>query len=285
SGFTAGSVVLFFVNTANGVQAFGPFNTFSWGAGFIFWQVNPSIPLGAGFGTVQIVNTDQGFIASNPQSQLVIGSPASNIPSILSIAGTELSPPDPSIPTANVETVIAQGAPIVITGTGFNNPLLNFFTAAGNFGPITPTHFTSGNITMVVPAGAPTGPGSLQVVNSPYTGNVQSNAVAVVVGAPVSLQSVSQAGTTITVIGTGFSTASVINFFNRQGLNTVSFGGLDGSGNPNIPLTFVDETQFTFTVPAGSQSGAAYVQVLNPPFIPFTSSGNDPDGAFTLTVP
>ncbi len=249
SGFTAGSVVQFFVNTATGVQAFGPFNPFSWAPGFIFWQVNPTIPLGAGFGTVQIVNTDQGFIASNPQSQLVIGSPASNIPSILSIAGEELSAPDPSIPTANVETVITPGASITITGTGFNNPLLNFFTAAGNFGPITPTNFTSGSITMVVPPAAPTGPGSLQVVNSPYTGNVQSNAVSVVVGAPVSLQNVSQAGTTITVVGTGFSTASVINFFNRQGLNTVSLGGLNGLGNPNIPLTFVDETRFTFTVP------------------------------------
>ena len=28
--------------------------------------------------------------------------------------------------------------------------------------------------------------------------------------------------------------------------------------------------------------GRAYVQALNPPFIPFSSSGNDPNGAFIL---
>jgi hypothetical protein len=42
------------------------------------------------------------------------------------------------------------------------------------------------------------------------------------------------------------------------------------------------EYQFSFTVPPGAVAGAAYVQVLNPPFNPFGTSGSDPDGAFTI---
>jgi hypothetical protein len=44
----------------------------------------------------------------------------------------------------------------------------------------------------------------------------KSNAVAGPIGELVSISSVSQAGSTITVNGTGFSTLTVINFFNLQ---------------------------------------------------------------------
>ena len=44
----------------------------------------------------------------------------------------------------------------------------------------------------------------------------------------------------------------------------------------------MNETKFTFTKPAGAMAGPSYVQALNPPFVPFTSSGNGPGGAFTL---
>ncbi len=218
-------------------------------------------------------------------SNIVVVTTASNIPTILTIDGKALNPPAPTIPNPVVETVLTPGTSIVITGTGFNNPLLNLFTASGNLGPIVPTSFTSESITLDVPAGATTGPGSLQVVNSPYTGNVLSDAVSVVIGSQVSVTNVSQVGSTITVTGTGFSTLSVINFFNLQGgVTVVNLGGIDGSG-PIIPLNFVNETEFSFTVPAGAQSGPAYVHVVNPPYIPFSSSGNDPGGAFTLVVP
>ena len=111
--------------------------------------------------------------------------------------------------------------------------------------------------------------------------------ISAVIGSQVTISNVSQVITTITVTGTGFSTLSVINFFNLQGMTVVNFGGFDSAppNLPNLPLNFVNETEFTFTVPAGAVTGPAFVEVLNPPFIPFSSSGNDPDGAFTLAVP
>ncbi len=73
----------------------------------------------------------------------------------------------------------------------------------------------------------------------------------------------------------------MINFFNKQGAIVVNLGGIKG-GVPRIPLSLIDDTTFKFTKPVGSKAGPAYVQALNPPFVPFTSSGNDPHGAFTL---
>jgi hypothetical protein len=80
------------------------------------------------------------------------------------------------------------------------------------------------------------------------------------------------------VDGTGFSSLTVINFFNAQKGGGVNLGGLTAAGAPRIPIKLVSSTRFTFTRPAG----AAFVQTLNPPCVPFTSSGNDPCGAFTL---
>jgi len=47
-------------------------------------------------------------------------------------------------------------------------------------------------------------------------------------------------------------------------------------------LTLINSNQFTFTEPGGAVAGPSYVQALNPPFVPFTSSGNGSGGAFTL---
>ena len=85
--------------------------------------------------------------------------------------------------------------------------------------------------------------------------------------------------------GAGFSSVSVINLFAQHAGGVANMGGYGAGGQPKIPLTLVSGTQFTFTVPAGVLSGPAYVQVINPPYIPFSSTGGDPDGAFTLTVP
>jgi hypothetical protein len=65
-------------------------------------------------------------------------------------------------------------------------------------------------------------------------------------------------------------------------LKVDNLGGLKPGGTPVIPLTFLTENKFTFTVPSGAVPGPAYVQALNPPFVPFSSSGNAPGGAFTL---
>jgi hypothetical protein len=286
AGFTAGSVIQLFVATAGGTVIQGPFTPSARSATSLTWNVPASMPQGNGFATVVVVNTDQGFIQSNPQSQLVQGSAASNIPTIRSVNGVTVHAVDATVPLAFVETVVPQGATIAIGGTGFNAPLVNLFTATGNFGPLVPLAGGSAtNLQVVVPAGAPTGPGSFQIVNSPYTGNVVSNAVSVPIGALVTITSVTQTTGVVTVNGTGFSTVSVINMFaGASGGGVANFGGLGASG-PNLPLTVTSPNQFSFNKPSGAVAGPAYIQVLNPPYIPYSTSGSDPDGGFTLTFP
>jgi len=286
SGFTAGSRLLVFVSTPTGIQSFGPFTPDGWTSGFLITFISPTVPLGNGFGTIVVVNTDQGFIQSNPESQYVYGSPNFNLPTILAINGVGLRPFDDTIPVASVETAVAKGSTVTITGTGFINPLVNLFTATGPVGPLTPLPGgTATQIQVQVPANVPTGPGAFQAVNSPYNPSVVSNAVSVPLGAQLTITGVTQQGTTVTVNGTGFSVASVINLFNRQGAAVVNLGGYNAQGQPNIPLTMSSDTQFTFSAPANAVTGPAYVQVLNPPYIPFSSTGGDPDGGFTLTAP
>jgi hypothetical protein len=110
----------------------------------------------------------------------------------------------------------------------------------------------------------------------------KSNAVSVPIGAKIAVTSVGQSGTTIAVNGAGFSALTVINFFNAQGGGVVNLGGLKPDGTPRIPLTLVNDTKMTFLRPAGAMPGPSYVQALNPPFTPFTSSGNGSGGVVTL---
>jgi hypothetical protein len=283
TNFSPGSVVKLYLSTFSGAQAFGPYNPANQTATQLTWNVDPSIPLGQGFGTLQVINTDQGFLESNLQSALVSGDATDNIPTITAIAGVSVAPVDPTIPVAYVPTNVDQGSTLTITGTGFNNPKVNLFTASGNKGPLTPSSVSATQLQVTIPANAPTGPGSVQVVNSPFSGNVLSNAVSVVVGPSIDIGNVSQLGDTVTVNGAGFSPLTVINFFNAQAASVANLGGLNSDGSAKIPLTFVNETQFTFQVPAGTVAGDAFVQALNPPFIPFTSTGTNPNGAFTVT--
>jgi sugar lactone lactonase YvrE len=284
TGFTAGSVAKLFINGSLGAQSWGPYTPANWDPGFIIVQLPASITPQDGFGSVLVVNTDQSFITSNLEGQYLYGTASLNQPTILTVNGFSRPAPDPTLPLAYVTTNVIQGSTVTITGTGFNSPLVNLFTAAGNFGPITPLGGgTSSQFQIVIPGGAPTGPGSLQVVNNPYSGSVLSGAMSVPIGPLISITNVSEASSTVTVTGTGFSTLTVINLFNKQGASVVNLGGLDSNGNAKIPLTFINENSFSFTAPAGTVAGQAYVQALNPPFIPFTSTGNDPDGAFTIT--
>ena len=102
------------------------------------------------------------------------------------------------------------------------------------------------------------------------------------IGQAVSVTSVTQAGSTFTVNDTGFSVLTVINLFNAQGRGVVNLGGLEAGGTAKITLTLASSDRFTFTQSAAAVAGAAYVQAINPPFVPYTSSGNDPGGGFTL---
>ena len=285
SGYTSGSVVMLFVSTSSGVVAHGPLTPSVWHPGFLIVHVPPGVPLGNGFASVQVINTDQGFATSPVHGHWLFGSAARGIPTIKMVNDVALPPPSPGLPTAYVETAVAQGGTITISGTGFSNALVNLFTAAGNAGPLSPLPgATATRLQVRAPDWAATGPGVLQIVNAPYTGNVISNAVSMVIGARLSITSVTQAGSVVTVNGTGFSVQTVINLYNRQGAGSVNLGGLTAAGAPRIPLTFINAQRVTFVVPAGAVSGPAFVEALNPPFVPYASSGADPDGAFSISA-
>ena len=204
---------------------------------------------------------------------------------------------DPDIAVANVETVVVQGQQVTIEGTGFDTTygvavdlfcdcpgekVGPFFLNPGNPG------LTSTRIALNLPASGPgapsTGPGSFVVSNQGADGSFgrRSNAVSVPIGQRLTVTSVQQIGTTVTVDGSGFSTLTVINLFNQQAGVVVNLGGLNSDRTPRIPLALIDETKFTFSLPAAAVPGPGYVQAVNPPFVPFTSSGNGPGGSFTV---
>ena len=294
SHFSAVPKVNFFVATSSGPDNAGPLTPSFTSAGLLTVPVPATIQLGQGFVAVQVVNTDQGFKASNLASALLQGSAGAGIPTLKSINGVGLAPTssDPSFATNNVQTVIVQSTSVKIGGAGFDasqGVAVNVFCACtgGKVGPlfVSPgAGLTSTSFSVKLPASVPTGPASLVVINKGGDGSYakSSNAVSVVVGHTITVTSVSQNASTITVNGTGFSTLTVINFFNTQAGKVVNLGGLKPGGGARIPLTVVNSIKFTFIKPAGSVAGPAYVQALNPPFVPYTSSGNDPGGAFML---
>lgn len=111
----------------------------------------------------------------------------------------------------------------------------------------------------------------------------KSAAVSAPIGARISVSGVTQSGSTVTVTGTGFSNLTVINLFNMQPGAVVNLGGLKPDGTPKIPISLGNNGALAFTLStAGAVAGPAFVQALNPPFIPFSSSGDDPGGAFTV---
>jgi sugar lactone lactonase YvrE len=283
SGFTPGSVVVVFVATSTGSTKYGPYPVHSQTAGSLIWFL-PEIPAGAGFATVQVINTDQGFIGSNWQGQLLYGSAERGLPTIMAVNGVALNPADPSVPVANISVVVPQNSVVTIDGTGFSSPVLVLFSSDPASAVMEPLPGgTSTRFQALIPAGVPTGPGVFRVVNRPTFR--ESGAVSTSIGKRISLASVSQTGTTVTVTGEGFSTLTVISLFNRHGTTVVDLGGLTAGGQPKIPLTLVSSQMFTFQVPADAQTGAAFVQALNPPFIAFSSSGNSPNGGFIITQP
>ena len=293
--FTAGSEVNLFVSTSGGVVNNGGLIPIARKLPTqLTVDVPPATRLGNGFVEVQVVNTDKGFTTSNSVAALLQGSAAAGIPSLTSINGfgLALTSSEPAYATDNVETVVSPGATVKLGGSGFDTVhgvAVDLFCACTG-GKIATIFLHPGEaglsttqLTVAIPPGTATGPGSFVVSN--FAGgsySAKSNAVSVPIGQVISVTSVAQTGSTITVNGTGFSTLTVINLFNVQGGGTVNLGGLGAGGKPKIPLTLISSEQFTFTRPAGAVAGAAYVQAINPPFVPYTSSGTDPGGAFTL---
>jgi hypothetical protein len=254
-----------------------------------------TVTQGEGVASVQVVNTDQGHVSSKDALTFVQGDASLGLPSLTAIDGAGLSPTslDPGVALSNVETVVVPGATVTLTGKGFDvadGVGINLFCACpgGNAGPFV---LFAGNpglsattLSFALPSGpsAPaTGPGAFQVVN--LAGDYfASAAVSVPIGAQIAVSSVSQNGSTVTVSGAGFSSLTVINLFNLQNGTVLNLGGLNSDGSSKIPLILDSDTQLSFNVPTGAAAGPAYVQALNPPFIPFTSSGNSPGGAFQI---
>lgn len=86
----------------------------------------------------------------------------------------------------------------------------------------------------------------------------------------------------MTVDGAGFLTLTVINLFNQQGSEVVNLGQLNSDSTPKIPINLISSSKFTITLPAKAMAGPAFIQAINPPFLPFASFGNDPCGGFML---
>jgi hypothetical protein len=295
SGFTSGSVINFFVATADGAVNFGPFVPGSSVPDSLLIFVPLGVSQGEGVASVVVVNTDQGHIQSNVAFALLQGDPADGLPSLTAIDGVGLSPTslDPGIAVANIETVVVPGTSVSINGSGFdvkNGVAVDVFCdcPGGKVGAfiINPGDpgLSKNLLTFKLPSGTggpATGPGSFRVTN---LGNFfASAAVSVPLGARVGVSSVTvKSGSTVTVTGAGFCHLTVINLFNLQPGGVVNLGGLNPDGSSKIPLTLINNTQFSFVLPAGVIAGPAYVQALNPPFIPFTSSGNAPGGAFDV---
>jgi glucose/arabinose dehydrogenase len=286
SGFTAASVVVGWIRVAGVVQGVGPFTPISQTSTQLGWAVPSNIPLGEGVIVVAVVNPDEGFRGSNLQIQRLFGNPALNIPTITGVNGSPIQGPDQVMNGIYVNVSVFPSTWVLLSGSGFNTPGVNLYAAAGNLGPLAVRNVTDTQLEAFIPANAPLGLAGFQVVNSPYSGNVGSQVVYASLGSAPTITSVTQMGTAVTVNGTGFASGAVINFFNQQGAGVVNLGGLwPTNGKSRIPLSVPSAAQLSFTVPPPAVTGPAYVQVLNPPFIGFTSTGNDPDGGFLLSAP
>ncbi len=205
SAFSKKPLVNFFVATAKGPVNEGPLTPSSVSATQLVVPVPAAASQGDGFVSVEVINTDSGFAVSNLGYALLQGSPAAGLPSITGLNGHTLAATsiDPNFATANVETTLTQGDPVVINGSGFdvtNGVAVDVFCACP--GGKLPTMFLntgnpnikSNSITFNLPATTPTGPGSIVVSNagSAHSYAAKSDAVSVPIGARVIVTKVSQ---------------------------------------------------------------------------------------------
>jgi hypothetical protein len=255
-----------------------------------------TVPLSQGTVAIQVVNPVS--IASNAVTTFLIGDATQGIPTISSIDGLGVAADsiNPGIHQDYVATLIHQGDLVTIGGVGFdsvNGVVVDMFCYGcprGKVGMAAVPTRTKVMFTVPLPnpsMGIPTITGNVSfTVTNAGAGHLfkfKSNAVAVPILALPAVTSVTQAGNTIRVTGNGFVASSILNFFNDQGCaGTLNLGGVNAAGQSNIPLTITSLTTMSFTVPSNAQKGSAYVQVVNPPFVPFTSSGSGPGGSIIL---
>jgi hypothetical protein len=306
---TPGSILKVYVNTPRGPRDMVPdglaptaaTTPTTWEGVLPFpWPASApdDFELGYGFMQVFLVRTDRGFDRSNGIARALIGNSRLGVPSIRAIGdspGLAASSWSPEVAVANVEDVFVPGTSYYIdtgvivsdaVGDVDQDPVVNIFSAAGNCAPqggLPPNSSGATFIQITIPAACPVGPGAFQVVNR--NNGRASNIVSAPLGALIDIDTVTVQSAGVTVTGAGFSTLTVLNLFATQKStgNVVNFGGPLPSGQPRIALTSVTPTSLTFQLPSEAAAGAAFVEALNPPFIPFTSSRSRlPGGAFTI---
>src|SRR5258706_3690874 len=306
---TPGSILKVYVNTPRGPRDMIPSGLVPTATTPTTWEGVLPFPwpvpapddfeLGYGFMQVFLVRTDRGFDRSNGIARVLIGNDALRVPSISTLGPDDginvlaASSWSPEVAVANVENVLIPGKSYFIdTGVigdgvvAYQDPVVNIFSAAGNCAPpggLPPKSRGATFIEITIPTACPTGPGAFQVVNR--NNGHASNIVSAPLGALIDIDTVAVQGRSVTVTGAGFSTLTVLNLFaTQQGTGQVNnFGGLLPGGQPRIALTSVTATSLSFQLPAEAAAGVAFVEALNPPFIPFTSSrGRPPGGAFTI---
>ena len=250
-----------------------------------------NVQLGLGFLSAHLVRTDRGFDRSNAVTRVLVGNSALGVPGIEQLGPSNgpgtLAPFSwsPAVAVAHVERVLIPGQSAFIGGSfAGQDPVVVIF-APGDctpLGGIAPTSLGETLLEFTVPAGCPVGTGAFQVVNRQNF--LASNIVYAALGDVISVHTVTLRGRTVEVTGTGFNRFTTINLFaTRRGTQTsVNFGGLLPDGQARIPLTSVTPTALTFELPDEAAGGRAFVQALNPPFIPFTSSLSRSDGSFVI---
>jgi hypothetical protein len=277
SGFTAGSVILGYIPMGTSTLNLGPFTPRSWTPTQLVWDMPASVQMGQGFAVFTVINTDQNYVGSGYQQAFLAGNAALNRPTITGVNGVPLHAPDGGLPAVYVAAPIFPGTTVTLNGTGFNGALVNFYTGIGNLGPLVPlAGATSTQLQVQIPANAPLGLGAFEVVNNPYSGAVGSQIVYVPIGDPPTITQVAQSGNTVTVTGTGFANGAAVNLFAHTASGAVvNFG-------PGTVVTVVSQVELSFAKPANAVPGMAFVQVINPPYIPYTATGNDPHGGFMM---
>ncbi len=181
AGFTAGSVIDLSVSSSDGMIAYGPFTPTSITPTVLRWSVPSSIPLGYGFMTLAVTNSDQDSRTSNTVCENLVGPPNQSPPTIFSINGPSVAAPDCSIPYNRINTVLVPGSTCKVRTGGAIQPQAHVVTATSDSGAL-PMSGGSNSWSFVVPSNTPSGPATVYLVTSPYTGNVVSNAVSLTIG-------------------------------------------------------------------------------------------------------
>ncbi len=123
SGFTASSVVNFFVATATGPVNFGPLKPSAHTTTSLTVPVPRSKVATLGQRVVSVVvNTNQGYSQSNSVTAQLFGSNSAGFPNLKTIneVGLAATSTDPSFATDNVEITVVQNHTVKRGGDGFD---------------------------------------------------------------------------------------------------------------------------------------------------------------------